>query len=96
MGWLPGAIVNEFPVDGMDRAYYSALWHLGWRYARMAPDDLLSFVREFQSGVENRLPLLKLNRWLGYIQGVLCERGITTVETERDFTRPFFRPLDFP
>ena len=40
-------------------------------------------------------PLLKLNRWLGYIQGVLIERGITDVTTERDWTRPLFRPIDF-
>ena len=26
---------------------------------------------------------MKLNRWVGYIQGLLIERGITTVEIER-------------
>lgn len=53
------------------------------------------FIYEFIDGVDKRLPLMKLNRWLGYIQGCLIERGYTTVEDERNFTRPLFRPLDF-
>jgi hypothetical protein len=40
-------------------------------------------------------PLMKLNRWLGYIQGVLICHNVTTVEAERDWTRPLFRPYDF-
>lgn len=32
----------------------------------------------------------KAGRWLGFIQGILIERGITTVQVERDFTRPYF------
>lgn len=36
------------------------------------------------------LPIDKLSRWLGYIQGVLIERGLTTVQRERDFSRPLF------
>ena len=31
----------------------------------------------------------KINRWLGYIQGILIANGITTVQEERDFTRPY-------
>lgn len=49
----------------------------------------------FADGITKRLPLMKLNRWLGYIQGCLIERGYTTVEAERNWTRPLFRPLDF-
>lgn len=30
----------------------------------------------------------KVNRWLGFIQGVLICNGITSVEKERNFTRP--------
>lgn len=36
------------------------------------------------------LPYGKLCRWLGFIQGVLCCMGVTTVQAERDFTRPIF------
>jgi hypothetical protein len=52
--------------------------------------DLVKFLDEFNYEV----PLMKLNRWLGYVQGVLIERGVTTVEIERDETRPLFKPLD--
>lgn len=30
----------------------------------------------------------KVNRWLGFIQGCLILNGLTTVEAERNFTRP--------
>ncbi len=75
-------------------------------------DELLKFVQEFRTALSlceahmmagpnyNDLPprpsLNKLNRWLGYIQGVLIERGRTTVQIERDWTRPLFKPLDYP
>ena len=87
-------------------AYYTALLDCAKRYASMASVDdtlltrdpqqaLSSFIAEFNQAIVDRLPLLKLNRWLGYIQGVLIARGCTDVETERDFTRPYFRPIDF-
>ncbi|CAM8750836.1 hypothetical protein CENTIMANUS_00233 [Klebsiella phage vB_KpM_Centimanus] len=34
--------------------------------------------------------LSKKHRWLGYIQGILCAYGLTTVDVERDFTRKIF------
>ncbi len=33
----------------------------------------------------------KYHRWLGFIQGVLIMKGYTTVETERNFTRSYFK-----
>lgn len=44
---------------------------------------------------DKSIPLMKANRWLGYIQGCMIERGFTTVEEERNWTRPLFRPLDY-
>lgn len=87
----------------MDEAYYEALLKCAERYALMAATvevncydpELSRFIQELANGARDKLPLMKLNRWLGYIQGVLIERGITTVEAERDWTRPLFRPLDF-
>ena len=91
-----------------DEEYREALYDCGVRYADMMfnededededenDDALERFIAEFKDGCINGLPVAKLCRWLGYIQGVLIERGITTVETERDWTRPLFRPLDFP
>lgn len=74
-------------------AYYDAILTCVVRYREMAEGmpDLLSFLDEFKRDV----PIVKLSRWLGYIQGVLIERGVTTVTIERDATRVLFRPLDF-
>lgn len=93
-----------------ERDYYSAIGYCAERYSTMLhtfgypknDDDkhfkdaqLHEFIYETMEGVAKRLPLMKLNRWLGYIQGCMIERGYTTVEAERDWTRPLFRPLDF-
>jgi len=80
--------------------YYDALIRCGNRYSQMTlvyePDsELRGFINEFIQGCVDGLPLMKLNRWLGYIQGCVIERGYTTVAEERDWTRPLFRPLDF-
>jgi len=32
----------------------------------------------------------KLNRWLGFVQGVLYAEGLITIENERNFLRPLF------
>lgn len=32
----------------------------------------------------------KFSRWLGFIQGILIIRGLTTVQAERDITRSWF------
>lgn len=33
---------------------------------------------------------LKIGKWLGYIEGVLILREVTTVDIERDFTRKIY------
>ena len=95
----------------IELSYYRSLAVCGLRYRTMLYDfihdsdwksvkredatKLLRFLEDFIKGIEDELPLMKLNRWLGYIQGVLISWGVTTVEAERDFTRPLFRPLDY-
>lgn len=90
----------------MEESYYHALGACLDRYRKMIADhrashdhtvhqDLLDFIEEFDLAITKRYPLCKLNRWLGYIQGVLIERHVTTVTAERDWTRPLFRPIDF-
>lgn len=49
--------------------------HLRW---------MLSIIRDGYAGE-------KSHRWLGFIQGVMISTGITTVQAERDFTRPYFK-----
>lgn len=38
----------------------------------------------------NDMPVDKYSRWLGFIQGCLISKGWTTVEIERNRTRPWF------
>jgi hypothetical protein len=57
--------------------------------------DIWDFTLDLMFGCRDGLPVAKMSRWLGYIQGVMIERGFTTVRAERDWTRPLFRPLDF-
>ncbi|QIV65879.1 hypothetical protein Cp1R7AA1_166 [Mesorhizobium phage Cp1R7A-A1] len=82
--------------------YHDALSKCAVRYMFMnyetgaaQSEPLSKFIKEFAQGCFDGLPVPKLCRWLGYIQGVLIERGLTTVQEERDWTRPLFRPLDF-
>jgi hypothetical protein len=36
-------------------------------------------------------PVDKLNRWLGFVQGCLISWKMTTVNEQREWTRPFFK-----
>ncbi len=38
----------------------------------------------------NDLPEDKINRWIGFVQGVLAVKGCLSVADERDRTRPLF------
>lgn len=82
----------------MTTAYHDAIRQCAERYQSMEFEDdtLRAFITELRVATLAGVPIPKLCRWLGYIQGVLIERNITTVEIERDWTRPLFRPLDFP
>jgi hypothetical protein len=84
-----------------EEAYYTYLIACGVRYFNMQVRnderdvDLMEFTKLFIKECVSKLPLMKLNRWLGYIQGTLIAQNYTTVQEERDWTRPYFRPLDF-
>lgn len=84
-----------------EEAYYTSLIECGVRYFNMQvrkedhDPELMKFTMLFIKECVCKLPLMKLNRWLGYIQGQLIAQGYTTVQEERDWTRPLFRPLDF-
>lgn len=36
----------------------------------------------------------KFSRWVGFVQGILIAKGLTTVQAERDITRPWFNPVE--
>jgi len=56
-----------------------------WRVYRMMEEILYN---------HNHWPKDKTGRWLGYVQCILIEvEGVTTIEDERDYTRPLFHEL---
>lgn len=57
--------------------------------------ELQDFIKLTMDNVEV-YPLEKLNRWFGFIQGIIIACGFTTVQAERDATREHFKHLDFP
>jgi hypothetical protein len=87
------------PTSRSDADYYEALKKCYIRYDEMSNDmlELNNFVQDFGRGAHlQNIPLNKLNRWLGYIQGRLIANRRTTVKKERDWSRPLFESLDFP
>lgn len=78
--------------------YYQDNCYWNWENSKATykdVDDLARFINEFIKACVDQLPLMKLNWWLGYIQGTIISWGLTTVEKERDWTRPLFKHLDF-
>lgn len=55
-----------------------------------------SLMRLATEAIENtsRYPYDKLNRWLGFIQGILAVKCVIDVDAERDYTRPLFHSLN--
>lgn len=86
-------------IKAREVEYKRVLEALIARYQSMLTDhlvpDIKHFLHEFLMKLDE-YPIEKLNRWIGYIQCYVINQGFTTVEAERDFTRPLFRPLDFP
>lgn len=64
-----------------------------WRYRDLAKsvnaDHLLKMLDAMEKNAD-AWPFDKTNRWLGFVQGVLFERGVLDVNEEREVTRPFF------
>lgn len=61
------------------------------RYQQMLdPNSHLHWLCTTALEHQHTLPIDKLSRWLGFVQGVLHSQGITSSDTERDFSRPLF------
>jgi len=54
-----------------------------------APEHLRWMIQQMRSSMEP----LQASRWLGWIHKGLCDLGLTTSLTERNFTRPYFKPI---
>lgn len=57
--------------------------------------DTQSLLNLCDEAIKNghKYPFDKMNRWLGFVQGVLAARGAIDVDTERDVTRHIFHSL---
>lgn len=58
------------------------------------PGTELHHLKWMINELTNDRPWGKQRGWLGFIQYGLIDKGYTTVQAERDFTRPFFSKLD--
>jgi hypothetical protein len=93
---------NAAPVD-----HYQILSVLFKRYSELAEKHASkleglaercqskSLVALCNEAIENgsTYPFDKMNRWLGFAQGVLAATGIIDVDAEREFTRPLLHQL---
>jgi hypothetical protein len=101
--WLLGVAwgfgVSWYNLRVFDQNYRKELLKATSRYTAMAIDHgdelLADWAEDIEEGVREGLPLIKMSRWLGNLQGKLHERGYTTDDIERDVTRSWFRHLDF-
>lgn len=55
---------------------------------KMSKEHLMFMVERIING---DMDIEKCNRWLGYIQGVLCAAGVTTVDEIAFLTAPHFK-----
>ena len=57
-------------------------------------EDLIKLLNEAVEKYDEFMQLdednSKINRWIGYVQGVLITVGYLTVQGERDYTREYF------
>ena len=61
---------------------------------RTSSKDLINLLHEALDKYDEFMDLdndnSKVNRWIGYVQGVLITVGYLTVQGERDYTRKYF------
>lgn len=88
---------KEFDVLHTLFSRYHTMIHDNWdhlfsEFDKCSSDDLYKLCQEvLEHG--DLYPADKLHRWLGFVQGILCVKGVTSVDTERDFTRPLLHSL---
>jgi hypothetical protein len=65
---------------------------LSSNYLRCDENSLQNLCRE---AIDNtpKYPFDKLNRWIGFVQGILACHGLIKVDQERNFTRPLLHSL---
>lgn len=57
--------------------------------AEVSKENLAWMLNKLMADLDG-LPSDKVNRWIGFVQGVLAAQGYMSVKEERDRTRPLF------
>lgn len=76
-----------------DKCLRLVIYTLFERYKEMLADTEDRVYNLCELGLKeiDTLPIDKLSRWIGYVQGYLIHvKKVTSVEIERDFSRPLF------
>lgn len=82
------------------------VYHLFDRYMKMFEQSIMyksiSALKDTEEGAAlglascinhlavDRIPIDKLNRWLGFVQAIAIKNKLTTINEERDYSRPLF------
>lgn len=93
--------INSIKKDNTLRVIREYMFIINWgktdidkRLEHTSSEDLLKLLNEAVERYDEFMDLdgdnSKINRWLGYVQGVLITVGYLTVQGERDFTRKYF------
>lgn len=61
------------------------------QYGLNGPDTSFTHLLWMLKEIPQMTDIGKARHWLGFVQGVMISAGLTTVTTERDFTRPYFK-----
>lgn len=94
----PAGLDRSDPSTELRRAYINTLDGLtadllGKEFGtgKTAAEHLRWMAREILCNIRT-MPIDKMGRWVGFIQGVMAANGVLDVDAERDRTRPFFNP----
>lgn len=98
-------VIEKATEQAFDR-YRDMLINKGAKAKNLAEEDFHKLTKNDQlnhalwmcdeclSMTTNHWSVDKKSRWLGFIQAVLITNGLTTIQAERDITRPWFKRID--
>lgn len=100
-------VIDEATDRAFDR-YRDMLSNKGVRAYNSAAEDFSKLLKNVQlshclwmcdecTKLENKhWSIDKKSRWLGFVQAVIIMHGLTTINAERNITRPWFTGVDTP
>ena len=94
-------IINSIKKDNTLKVIRDYMFIIDWGKTDIdkllkhtSSEDLIKLLNEAVEKYDDFMELdgdnSKINRWIGYVQGVLITVGYLTVQGERDYTREYF------